>query len=128
MDITERKKREEELHRLNRTLKANSHSDQAMMRATDESEYLDEICRIVVEDCGHAMVWIGFAEEDEAKTVRPVAYAGFEKGYLETMKITWADTERGRGPTGIAIRTGKPSMCRNMLTDSRLRALARRGA
>jgi putative methionine-R-sulfoxide reductase with GAF domain len=25
--------------------------------------------------------------------------------------------ERGRGPTGTAIRTGKVSMCRNMLTD-----------
>ena len=119
MDITERKKREEELHRLNLTLKAKSHSDQAMMRATDESEYMDEVCKIVVEDCGYAMVWIGFAEKDEARTVRPVASAGFEEGYLETLNITWADTERGRGPTGTAIRTGKFSMCKNMLTDSR---------
>jgi PAS domain S-box-containing protein len=63
------------------------------------------------------MVWIGYAEEDEAKTVRPVAYAGFEEGYLKTLNITWADTENGRGPTGTAIRTGKPSACRNMLTD-----------
>ena len=63
------------------------------------------------------MVWIGYAEQDEAKTVRPVAQAGFEKGYLETVNITWADTERGWGPTGTAIRTGKPSSCKNMLTD-----------
>ena len=63
------------------------------------------------------MVWIGFAENDEEKSVRPVASAGFEKGYLETMDITWADTERGRGPTGTAIRTGKPCACTDMLTD-----------
>jgi PAS domain S-box-containing protein len=63
------------------------------------------------------MVWIGYAEDDEEKSVRPVASAGFEQGYLETLKITWADTERGRGPTGMTIRTGKPSGCRNMLTD-----------
>jgi PAS domain S-box-containing protein len=63
------------------------------------------------------MVWIGYAEDNEAKTVRPVAYAGFEEGYVETLNITWADTKRGRGPTGTAIRTGKPSACRNMLTD-----------
>ncbi len=118
-DITERKKRERELHRLNRTLVARRKSTTAMMRATSESEYLEEVCTIVVEDCGHAMVWIGFAEEDEAKTVRPVAHAGFEDGYLDTLAITWADTERGRGPTGTAIRTGTPSMCRNMLTDPR---------
>ncbi len=123
-DVTERsraeemvRKSEEELSRLNRTLKALSDSNQAMMRARNEADYLDEVCKIIVEDCGHSMAWIGFAEEDEAKTVRPVAQAGFEEGYLETADITWADTERGRGPTGTAIRTGEPAICRNMLTD-----------
>jgi PAS domain S-box-containing protein len=117
IDITGKKKREEELHRLNRTLKALSKSSQAMIRAKNESEYLQEVCRIIVEDCGHAMLWVGYAEEDEDKTVRPVSYSGFEEGYLETLKLTWADTERGRGPTGTAIRTGKVSTCRNMLID-----------
>jgi PAS domain S-box-containing protein len=117
LDITDHKKKEEELQRLNRTLTALSNSSKAMTRTRNESEYLKEVCKIVVEDCGHKMVWIGFAEEDEGKTVRPMAYAGFEAGYLETLKITWADTERGRGPTGTAIRTGKVSMSRNMLTD-----------
>jgi PAS domain S-box-containing protein len=117
LDITDRKQREEELQRLNRTLTALSKSSQAMMRATDESAYMQEVCKIIVEDCGHKMVWIGFAEEDEEKSVRPVASAGFEQGYLETLHITWADTERGRGPTGTAVRFGRVSMCRNMLTD-----------
>ena len=116
-DITERKQKEEELRRLNRTLKALGKSSKAMMRARNESEYLNDVCRIIVEDCGHAMVWIGFAEDDDARTVRPVAYAGFDEGYIKALKITWADTERGRGPTGTAIRTGQPSICRNMQTD-----------
>jgi len=116
-DITERKKKEEELNRLNRTLRAVSNSSQAMLRSTNETEYLNEVCRIVVEDCGHAMVWIGYAEDDEDKTVRPVAYAGFDEGYIERLNVTWADTKRGRGPTGTAIRTGKPSGCANMMTD-----------
>ncbi|HVO66239.1 MAG TPA: GAF domain-containing protein [Syntrophales bacterium] len=117
MDITERKKKEEELNKLNRTLRAMSNSNHALLRSTNETEYLNEICRIVMEDCGHAMVWIGYAEDDEGKTVRPVAYAGFDEGYIEKLNITWADTERGRGPTGTAIRTGKPAGCANMLTD-----------
>ncbi len=116
-DVTERKTREEEIYRLNRTLKALIHSNQAIMRSKDEMEYMDEVCKIVVEDCGHKMVWIGFAENDKEKSVVPVAAAGFEEGYLDRKKITWSDTERGRGPTGMAIRTGKPSQCRNMLTD-----------
>ena len=48
---------------------------------------------------------------------RPVAYAGFEAGYMETLKVSWADNELGRGPTGTAIRTGKPCVCGNMQTD-----------
>jgi PAS domain S-box-containing protein len=119
-EITQRKQREEQLQQLNRTLKALKNSSQAMMRATSEAEYLAEVCKIVVQDCGHAMVWVGFAEDDPHKTVRPIASAGFEEGYVETLRITWADTERGRGPTGTAIRTGKPSGCANILTDPRL--------
>ncbi len=116
-EIAERKRAEEQSLKLNRTLRALSNSSKAMLRAAEESLYLQEICRIIVEDCGHAMVWIGYAEEDEARSIRPVVHAGFDGGYLETLKLTWADTERGRGPTGTAIRTGQPSMCQNMLTD-----------
>ena len=118
-EITKRKQAEAELLRRNRTLRALSNSNQSLVRATMESDLLEEICRIVVEDCGHAMVWIGYAEEDEGKTVRPVAHAGFDQGYLDKLNVTWADTERGRGPTGTAIRTGQPAACRNMRTDPR---------
>lgn len=116
-DINERKRKEKELQRLNKAYMALSNSSQAMMLAKDELEYLEDVCRIVVEDCGHSMVWVGYADEDEAKTVRPVAYSGFEEGYLETLNITWADIEHGKGPTGTAIRTGKPSACKNMQAD-----------
>jgi PAS domain S-box-containing protein len=118
MDITERKRNEEELQQLNRILKTLSSINQALMSATDETAFLQEVCKIITQECGHTMVWIGFAEEDEGKSVRPIAYVGFEQSYMETLKITWADTERGQGPTGTAIRTGKVCICRNMLTDS----------
>ena len=119
IDITERRKQEEELQKLNRTLRALSRSNEALMRAEEESAFLEEVCRIVIQDCGYAMVWIGYASDDEDKTVRPVAHAGFAEGYLETLNLTWADRERGRGPTGTAIRTGKPILCTDMLTDPR---------
>jgi PAS domain S-box-containing protein len=116
-DFSDYKHAEEELRKLNRTLKARSNSDQAILHASDEPAFLEEVCRIITRDCGHAMVWIGIAENDENKTVRPVAHSGFEERYLETLRVTWDESERGRGPTGTAIRTGEPSMCRNMLTD-----------
>ncbi len=116
-EITKRKEKENQLKQLNRTLNALRRSSEAISRAKAEKEFLDDVCKIIIEDCGHEMVWIGYKEDDDYKSVRPVAYAGFEEGYLEKLKITWADTERGRGPTGTAIRTGKPTFCKNMLTD-----------
>jgi PAS domain S-box-containing protein len=88
-----------------------------MMHAGSEEDCLSETCKIVTVDCGYAMAWIGYAGEDESQTIRPVAHAGFDAGYLETLQLTSVDTERGRGPTGTAIRTGAPCGCRNMLTD-----------
>jgi K+-sensing histidine kinase KdpD len=108
---------QERLLKLNRVLKALKDSSLAMVHSTSEAGYLEEVCRIVVEDCGHALVWIGFAEDDEEKSVRPAAYCGFEEGYLEGLRVSWGDTERGRGPTGTAVRTGRPTMCKNMHTD-----------
>jgi signal transduction histidine kinase len=110
----------EQLQQRNRTLKALQESSQAMTRATSETGYLNEVCKTVIANCGHAMVWIGFAEQDQARTVRPAAQAGFEEGFLETLQITWADKERGRCLTGTAIRTGKLCLCRNMQTDPAL--------
>jgi PAS domain S-box-containing protein len=116
-DITERKQSEAELKKVNRTLEAMKNSNEAILRATDEQPFLQEVCHIITRDCNHAMVWIGIAEENEGKIVRSVAHSGFEEGYLEALRVTWDDSAQGRGPTGTAIRTGQPSMCRNMLTD-----------
>jgi PAS domain S-box-containing protein len=116
-DITETKKAQEELLRLNRTLNAHSKSSQAMMHSTNEFNYLNAVCKIIIEDCGHSMVWVGYAETDKHRSVKPVAFFGFDKGYIDQMNITWDESNRGRGPTGTAIRTGKPSVCKNMLTD-----------
>ena len=116
-DITERKRAETELRRANRAMRMISLCNQEMVRATDEAALLQIICQIIVEHGGYRMAWVGFAEQDEARSVRPVAQAGFEKGYLDTVNITWAEAERGRGPTGTAIRTGQPVLARNIPTN-----------
>jgi PAS domain S-box-containing protein len=116
-DLSERRKKEGDLFRLNRTYKALTSSSHAMMHATDELQFMKEVCEIIKEECFYSMVWIGFADDDEAKTVRPMMYSGFDEGYLDTLRISWADSEYGRGPTGTAIRTGESKMCANMVTD-----------
>jgi PAS domain S-box-containing protein len=105
------------LQRMNRTLRMLTECNEAVVRATDEPELLKAICRLAVETGGYRMAWVGFAERDPARTVRPVAQAGVDQGYLEQARITWDESERGRGPIGTAIRTGQPVIVRNILTD-----------
>ena len=112
-DVTERIRAE-------RALKTLSKGNEGLVRATDEHQLLQDMCRVIVETGGYAMAWIGFAEHDEAKTVRPVAWVGNEAGYLETARISWADNERGQGPTGTAIQTGKPQVNQNFATNPEL--------
>ena len=111
---------EEALHRLNRKLQAISNCNQSLLRATDEQSLLEEICRIVCEEAGYRMAWVGYTDHDEAKSVRPVAWTGAEEGYLANLGITWADTDRGSGPTGTAIRSGKSCCIQDLATDPRL--------
>ncbi|MGD0279155.1 MAG: PAS domain S-box protein [Smithella sp.] len=119
-DITERKQAEEALHRMNRALQAVSSCNKALIRAEDEQTLLEEICRIICDKAGYRMAWVGYAENDDARTIRPIAWAGFEDGYLATVNITWADTERGRGPSGIVIRSREIVCVQDYATDPRV--------
>jgi len=116
-DITERIEHERELKKLNRLLKMLYDCKQALLDSKEESTLLEMVCEIIIDIGGYRLAWVGFAEDDENKTVRPVAIKGFEKGYTGLVNITWADTERGQGPTGTAIRTKKVSITRDILTN-----------
>lgn len=119
-DITERKRAEEALRRLNRAHRALSSCNEALIRITEESSWLDEVCRIIVDEAGYRFCWIGRAEPGATKAVTPVAQAGIDDGYLKTLNITWTDTERGREPTGTSIRMGQTQVVKNIAADSRL--------
>ena len=106
-NMTERKHAEERLRKVNRSLVALSRCNEALIHAANEAELLLDICRIIVETGEYQMAWVGYAEQDAEKTVRPAACWGKDDGYLDSVKITWDESETGRGPSGCAIRSGK---------------------
>ncbi len=116
-DVSERKRVENQLRAINRTLTMVTECNQALIRATDEYGLLSEVCSIIVRIGGYRMAWVGYAEDDERRSVRPMAVAGHNDGYVENLNISWADTERGRGPTGRAIRTGKPVVAHEITAE-----------
>ena len=89
------------------------------MRAHHEQQLLDDVCQVVCEKAGYRMAWVGFVEHDEAKTIRPVAWAGAENGYLASANLTWADDERGRGPGGLSVRSGESQCIQDFATDAK---------
>lgn len=105
-----------EILRLNRTLRILSQCNKVLVYATSESALLNDICRILVETGNYRMAWVGFAELDAEKRVRPVAQWGYDEGYLGAAHISWGDTERGCGPTGTAIKTGMPQINQDFAT------------
>lgn len=116
----ERQRGEAELWRIHQAQRALSKCNEALVRAESESTLLQQVCDLVVEEAGYRFCWVGRAERDEAKSIRPLAKAGFEAGYLDTLKVTWADSARGRGPAGECIRTGQTVAARNIATDTRM--------
>jgi PAS domain S-box-containing protein len=113
-DITERQAKEEALRQTHRALRVLSQCNSAVVHATGERSLLNEVCRIAVGQAGYLFAWVGYADNDEARTVRPIAFAGPAEGFLDRIHVSWADNEYGRGSIGPAIRTGKPVVVRHL--------------
>jgi PAS domain S-box-containing protein len=120
-DITERKRAEAHVLRLNHLYAAISRLNQTIARATDRDTLFRETCRIAIEHGQFRMAWIGLIDEVVA-LVRPEAFAGDEQGYLSNLTIAYQDEELGRGPTGTAIREGHCVLCQDIATDPRMAA------
>ena len=91
---------------------------QAVAEASSERDLCQAICRAAVDELGYRLAWIGLAEPGSTR-VTPVAHAGYEQGYLESIVISTTDDEQGRGPTGTAIRERRVSAARDIATDPR---------
>ncbi|MFM8320857.1 MAG: response regulator [Chloroflexota bacterium] len=88
------------------------------MRAQSEQELMSQLCPILTPGGVYRLAWVGAVEHDQQRSVRPLAWTGFEDGYMESLHVTWADSERGRGPTGTAARTGLPVIVNDTQSDA----------
>jgi PAS domain S-box-containing protein len=118
-DITNYKQVQAEVTRVNRTLQTLSGCNQALIRANNEDELLQQVCDIIIKVGGYRLAWVAYAENNSQKDIKPAAQAGYEDGYLQSLHLTWADTIHGQSPTATAIRTGKTTIIQNIFTDSR---------
>lgn len=85
LDITERKKAEERIEYLKRIYALLSQINQAIVRIDNKKELFEKICNIAIEFGKFSFAWIGLLDKASNK-VLPVAFDGYENGYLEVVK------------------------------------------
>ena len=116
-DITERKQAEATIQHANRALATLSAVNRTLVRAANEDELLQAICQAIVEQRGYRLAWVGYKQHDESKSLKIMARAGHDEGYLDTAQISWAEIEHGMGPSGRAIRSGTTQLCQDIAND-----------
>ena len=116
-DITERKRAERALRRLNRALKTLSACNEVLVRATDETGLLNAMCKQIVETGGYRMAWVGLVECDGEHRIRRAAQAGCTAGFLDT-SLAQVKGEGDWCPTIRAVRTGTVQIVEDISADS----------
>jgi diguanylate cyclase (GGDEF)-like protein/PAS domain S-box-containing protein len=109
---------EERLRKLTRAHSILVECGRVLVRSTDERQLFDEVCEIISGPAGYHGCWIGLAENDADKTIRPVASGGRSKDAIRQVKLSWGNNEYGNGPAGRAIRTGSAQLVSDAARDA----------
>ncbi len=106
-----------ELLRITRLYAMLSRINRAIVRAENVEELYEAACRIAVDDGNLSFTWIGLYDA-QTQLVVPVAQSG---GGSEMMQIHVRidDDPAGQGPSGTAVRTGKPCVYNDVYHDPR---------
>ncbi len=119
-EITERKRAEEKVKRLNRIYAVLSGISTTIVRIHDRQELFTEACRIAVEHGQFRMAWIGLLNTP-GEDVTPLAKAGFEEGYLDQIRLTVRDDVLDACVlVARALREKTPSVCNDIGADPQM--------
>jgi PAS domain S-box-containing protein len=77
---------------------------------------VQEVCKIMVQEAGFVMAWVGFEDPDTHRINRVVA-SGIVDDFFVRVRSASDDTVNGKGPTVSALRKGKYSICNDIHAD-----------
>ena len=121
-DITEQKRAEIRIKRLNRVYAVLSGINTLIVRVRDRDELFREACRVAVEHGEFKMAWIGVVDRSAMKIV-PIASAGAEPEFLTLIKDRFslrADAPLGNTMTARAVREKKALVSNEIRDDPRV--------
>ncbi|MGQ3412674.1 ATP-binding protein [Natrinema sp. LN54] len=109
----ERQQSIERLNRINDTIRI---ATQEVVNKTDRADLEQAVCNRLSESEPYEGVWIG-RYEDGMERVRPVAWAGLDDEYVESITVTVDDSPTGGGAGGRAIETGEIQCVPDVFAD-----------
>ncbi len=113
-DISEHVADQERISRNNRQLSTLSRINEAVRLAITEEQLLNDVCRHLVESDGQRLVWIGYEQYDTKKSIKVMAKAGFDKGFLTDTDYSWHKSSPLKDPVGWVIRNAKAAVVNNI--------------
>ena len=119
-EIAVRSRAELSLSKYNRALRVITRCQEAVVLASSETEMMQYICDVLVQEGNYRMVWIGYPEVGDSRRVRPVAKAGDSEDYLRNIEVRWDNSAWGEGPAGHALRTGEIALVPDIAREEAL--------
>jgi diguanylate cyclase (GGDEF)-like protein/PAS domain S-box-containing protein len=121
-DISERRKAEAKISRLNRMHTVLSGINAAIVRIRDRDELFSEAVRIAVEHGGMRSAWIGLVDE-VAQEVQLVAWSGCDDPFVQSLRGRTSmrvDTKEGAGIVASAAASRLAVVSNNVSGDERV--------
>jgi len=100
------------LERSYRMLRMLSDCNRILVRSTDESRLLNDLCRLLLEQGGCTAVWVGIVQDDITGTVRTAAHAGFQENIPAAFGLSERESDAAfEAWVAQVIRTGQMQCC-----------------
>jgi len=113
-DTTERRRVYQALRRANRALMVLSRCNEIVVRATNEQDLLDQICRVIVDVGGYRVAWVGLTGEN---SLQVAAWA--ESGSVQISKRGVLQGREGEQVMNC-VRLGTPRVIQDTAADPAL--------
>jgi PAS domain S-box-containing protein len=109
-------KRTRDVERISRLYASLSQINRAIVSTSNREALFARICEALVNSGAFRMAWVGWFDPQTARLV-PVAAAGDDNGYVQSIEVYGDDRARGRGPSGKAFRFGVPHVSQDISAD-----------
>jgi PAS domain S-box-containing protein len=102
-----------EIARLRRSRQFFNACNRAIIRAVTETDLLQAICQLMVDQGDYQLAWVGYGKNDSGRTIQPIVHVGRSTD-RELIHAILADSEFWQCPIGQAMRSGEPYLVQDI--------------